>query len=216
MYGDLRYSENFTERANPYQMGYYSSNNTAPGYGIVGGYKHFFNPYFGIRAYGNFFFNQFSFQGRSANYGATGTLEGGKQAIYQFNLSANVDVLINVIARENFNLGFFGGAGAGFQYWKSDRLDKIYSLHQEFINQNQTFDKQDDSRFGFGLGFNAGIRMNFWKVNTLEIGARMPLFAAKILDFKGYWYGAVVPQGILHNVEVRQSYNAFVRYTFDF
>ncbi|MGX3097778.1 outer membrane beta-barrel protein [Helicobacter sp. 23-1046] len=219
MYGDLRYSENFTESVTGGNavMGYYSSNNTAPGYGVLAGYKHFFNPFFGFRAYGNFYYNTFSFQGRSANYGAQGNLEGGKESLYQFNLTANADALFNVIAGENFNLGVFGGVGIGFQYWKSNRLDKVYQLHNTFIKQNQPFERQEDRRFGVALNWNAGVRMNFLKVNSLEIGAVIPMFETTIMDYKGYWYGtAMVPQGIEHKVGARQSYNAYVRYTFGF
>ena len=216
MYGDLRYSENYTARAQPYEIDYYSSNNTAPGYGVVGGYKHFFSPWFGFRAYGQFFYNTFTFQGRSANYGAQGNLEGGKSSLYQFNLTANAEALFNVIAGENFNLGVFGGLGVGFQYWKSNRLDQVYKLHNTFLQQGQAFDKQDDRRFGVSLLWSAGIRMNFLKVNSIEIGATIPMFETTILDYKGYWYGPTIPQGIEHKVHVRQSYNAFVRYTFGF
>ena len=195
LYGDLRYSENYSTNGQG-NLGYYSSNNTAPGYGAVAGYKHFFNPFFGFRAYGNFYFNQYSFQGRSADYGSTGKLEGGKSNIYQFNLTANADALFNVIAGENFNLGVFGGVGIGFQYWKSDRLDKIYGLHQPFINQNQRYERQEDRRFGVSMNWNAGIRMNFLKVNTLELGASIPMFETTIMDYKGDWYPGVAPQGI--------------------
>ena len=216
MYGDLRYSEHFTESVQPaVTIGYYSSNNTAPGYGAVAGYKHFFNPFFGFRAYGNFYFNQYSFQGRSANYGSQGNLEGGKSSIYQFNLTANADALFNVIAGENFNLGVFGGVGIGFQYWKSDRLDKIYRLHQTFISANQLYERQEDRRFGVSMNWNVGVRMNFLRVNTLELGASIPMFETTIMDYKGDWYNPIVT-GVEHKAGVRQSYNAFVRYTFGF
>lgn len=63
MYGDLVYSEVLTDSpaGGVAQQVRYSSNNTGAGYGVAGGYKHFFSPYFGVRAYGSFFFNQFTF-----------------------------------------------------------------------------------------------------------------------------------------------------------
>ena len=214
MYGDLVYSENYTSNLTLNQTGYYSSNNTGPGYGVVGGYKHFFNPFFGFRLYGSFYYNTFSFQGRSANYGATGNLEGGKSSLYQFNLTGNADALLNFIAGERFNLGVFAGVGIGFQYWKSNRLDKIYDLHQAFINQNRKIERQEDRRFGLALNWNAGVRMNFFKVNSLEIGAVIPMFETTILDFKVDWFG--IGQYVEHKANARQSYNAYVRYTLAF
>lgn len=214
MYGDLRYSERYTDNLVAGTLGYFSSNNTAPGYGVVGGYKHFFNPFFGFRVYGQFFYNTFSFQGREQNYGATGTLVGGKNNLTQLNLVANVDVLFNFIVGERFNLGVFGGVGAGFQYWKSDRIDSMYKLHNSVASAGYPYERMEDGRFGFDLALSAGLRVNFLKVNTIEIGAKLPAFATRIFDAKTNYMG--LGQNFEHFAEARQSYNAFVRYTFGF
>ena len=224
MYGDLVYNESLpnSQAGQAVQQLRWNSTNTGPGYGVVGGYKHFFNPSFGFRAYGSFYYNQFTLQGRAASFGQQSaqapqfplTLEGGLSHIYQFNLTANAEALFNVIARENFNLGVFGGIGIGFQYWKSNRLDKMYQFHNILTtNGIRPSERAEDRRFGLALNWNVGVRMNFLKVNSLEIGAMIPMFNTTIFDYKSFLQG-VAP--IEHKVDTRQSYNAFVRYTFGF
>ena len=168
------------------------------------------------------FLTNLLFFGRAASFGtqsqqfpqAPFRLEGGKSSIYQFNLTANAEALFNVIVRERFNLGVFGGVGVGFQYWKSNRLDKMYQFHQTLrANSLQSDGKQEDRRFGIALSWSMGIRTNFLKVNTIEVGAVIPMFDVTIFDYESL-YQNIAP--ITHNVKARQSYNAFVRYTFDF
>ena len=225
LYGDLVYRENLLDTpqgGNAVQVDW-TSTNTGPGYGVVGGYKHFFSPWFGFRAYGSFFYNQFTLQGRAASFGQQTpqapqfplTLDGGKSNIFQFNLTANAEALFNVIAGENFNLGVFGGLGIGFQYWKSERIDTMYKFHQILNNESAVrgTDKAEDRRFGLNLLWSVGVRTNFLKVNTIEVGAYIPMFDVTIFDYRSY-YQNFVP--VEHTVSARQSYNAYVRYTFGF
>ncbi|MGX3098256.1 outer membrane beta-barrel protein [Helicobacter sp. 23-1046] len=224
MYGDLVYTEDI-----PRQTGYtlpatapkFTSTNTGPGYGVVGGYKHFFSPFFGFRAYGSFYYNQFTFQTPTVSFGQAPSpvlnLEGGKSSIYQFNLTANAEALFNIIAGENFNLGVFGGLGIGFQYWKSKRIDTMYDFHQILLSSyNVTQPKAEDRRFGIALNWNVGVRTNILKYHSIEVGAMIPMFNTTIFDYETY-YALNAPNSLItHKVDARQSYNAFVRYTFGF
>ncbi|MGX2985364.1 outer membrane beta-barrel protein [Helicobacter sp. 23-1048] len=224
MYGDLVYHENVTDAvpgAAMYQADF-TSTNTGPGYGVVGGYKHFFTPFFGFRAYGSFYYNQFTFQGKRTSFGVPSTqmpqapfvLQGGTTAVYQFNLTANAEALFNVIAGENFNLGVFGGLGIGFQYWKSDRIDSMYQFHEILkTNSNVPQQKAEDRRFGLALNWNVGVRTNILKYHSIEVGAMIPMFNTTIFDYQSPYQNAAQ---IIHKVDTRQSYNAFVRYTFGF
>ena len=223
MYGDLVYNENMADTVGGrVEQTRWNSTNTGPGYGVVGGYKHFFSPFFGFRAYGSFYYNQFTLQGKSASFGHYSaqapqfplTLEGGKSNIYQFNLTANAEALFNVIAGENFNLGVFGGLGIGFQYWKSNRLDKMYQFHNILnTNSNVPQTRAEDRRFGIALNWNVGVRTNILKYHSIEVGAMIPMFNTVVFDYESTYQNV---QPIAHKVDTRQSYNAFVRYTFGF
>lgn len=226
-YGDLLYSEdnkinvtNNTNKAN----GYRSSVNTGPGYGILGGYNLWFNPFFGMRAYGSVFYNDFKFYTEEFVMGSI-RVSGGKDSTYQINLSANIDAMLNFFVRRNFSAGFFVGGSVAMQYWNSSRLDAINELYQSYmpggknhapINTNPGEQRLDDNRIALGVAVNAGVRANFYGFHTLEAGARIPFRPTTIIDGYLEKTNLLTNSSMSNIIKVQQSWNVFVRYIFNF
>lgn len=77
---------------------------TKIGFGVLGGYKHFLTPEFGVRGYGLFNY---------AKHGVTPT----------YNINANADAIYNFFKNEKIEVGAFGGLSLGYVIYDYETSD---------------------------------------------------------------------------------------------
>ena len=162
--------------------------------GFLLGYKYFFNPFVGMRLYAGFdvFVPEFDFGG------------GEKEEAMLLNYGGNLDFLINFIAKPKVDFGLFAGAGIGGNWW---------------VSKDITTAKRDFKEVGINvkdnvldIAINAGLRVNIARRHGIEIGARVPLKPATLID------ETRESNGVSVNIKMQyiQIYSAFMRYTFMF
>ncbi len=116
-------------------------------WGIVIGYKQFFNDYIGLRYYARLNNAYFYFS------------DDKQSETSAFNYNANIDFLFNFIAKENVDFGGFLGVGiGGISY-----IGKPITISTDTIQTHYT----DDTSFNAAL--NIGLRVNFATIHTIEI-----------------------------------------------
>ena len=130
-------------------------------YGLVAGYKQFFNPHIGLRYYANISFQQ--------SLGVSGGT-GGEELTSFLNYGANVDLLGNFIATEHFDFGAFVGIGLGANTWFNQILTDAKDLGLKV------------STTGFDFALNVGLRTNLFSHHGIEIAARVPFLANTVFD----------------------------------
>ena len=107
--------------------------------GLLAGYKHFFSSKFGLRLY-TLFDTSFFKNDESA-------LQSKFQA---YNYTLNLDLLYNLIAKDDFSFGVFGGVGAG---------------GVRYVSSGNNFDD-------INLSLNLGLRMNLSHHHGFEFFSR--------------------------------------------
>lgn len=156
-------------------------------YGLVAGYKQFFNPHIGLRYYANISF--YESQGASGP-GAT----GGENLTSVLNYGANIDFLGNFIATEYVDFGGFIGVGIGANTWFNQTLQDAKDLGL----------KVSDTGFNFAL--NVGLRTNLFAHHGIEVAARIPLTSNTVFD-----------ESITNSkVDFDKTYSVTARYIFSF
>ena len=134
-------------------------------YGITAGYKHFFNAYLGLRAYGNFNVLHTEFRADGV------TIETDL-----LNYGVNVDFLGNFLSKQMVDFGGFVGLGLVANTW----LGKSINDYQKFIDSYGYGWKLNKT--GFDVALNVGLRANIAKYHGIEIVARVPFVATTILN----------------------------------
>lgn len=161
--------------------------------GFLLGYKYFFNPFVGMRLYAGFdvFVPEFKYGGE-------------KEEAMLLNYGGNLDFLVNFIAKPKVDFGFFAGAGIGGNWWVSK---DIATAKRDF---NEVGIKVKDNVLDIAI--NAGLRVNIARRHGIELGARVPLKPATLVN------ETLNEQGVSVNLKMQyiQIYSAFVRYTFMF
>lgn len=140
-------------------------------YGLIVGYKHFFTPKLGLRAYANI----------AAMHPSLTTKEDvanqwKKVSATMLNYGVNVDFLGNFISLERLDFGGFIGLGLGANTW----LGKSVDDYQKFIDRDGYGWKL--KKTGFDVALNVGLRANIAKYHGVEIVARVPFVATTILN----------------------------------
>ena len=198
------------EGGRPYTLKY---NGGGVKYGIVAGYKQFFTPYLGLRYYASL----------SAMHASLSTTSSGVDAEWKnvsatmINYGVNVDFLGNFIAQESLDFGGFVGLGIGGTSW----VGKSINDYQKFIDSYQQGWKLNKNSFDVAL--NVGLRANIAKNHGVEIVARVPFLATKLLD-KTYQerFGGGVGGGDTYlftqsqKTSIHHPYSITARYTFSF
>lgn len=163
--------------------------------GVSLGYKHFFNPYVGLRLYGEIsvYVPEFRFEGEVED----ATL---------VNYGANLDLLVNFISKPQIDFGIFVGGGVGGQTYISKEIEQ---LKKDIKSMGLGFSVRD-TRLDAAL--NAGVRFHFARRHGIEIGSKVPFLPAVVLNENLNQAGASV------NLKIKyvHIYNVFVRYTFRF
>lgn len=205
-------SQTFSEKLEPYGFNV----------GIVGGYKAFFTSWFGLRAYANLnYIHTLSNEevGKDTqNIGGTTT----ERTIFQdytiaaLNYGVNLDLLFNVAAFEEANLGLFAGVGIGANTFMTS--NSIDTAKKRFASANNGQDIteglssiKDKTYTGFDAWVNVGIRTNFLTNHELEVLAKVPFVGTTA-------YNKTIDLGVSANANVKFyiPWNVNVRYIYSF
>ena len=119
--------------------------------GVLGGYKFFFMPEVGVRAYG-----VLNYQNSQSKY------DDGKATNNILSASANVDGLYNFVSSESLDFGVFAGLSLG--YTKITNKDESDGEPSSKITMS-----------GFDPGINFGLRANVAQNHGLELYSRFGL-----------------------------------------
>lgn len=176
-------------------------------YGLVVGYKQFFNPYFGLRYYTNVSFHHAELKSNTVakDYGWKTKVDGT-----MINYGANIDALVNFVAKESLDFGAFLGVGVGGATWMGKDLDD----HEEYI---QTINSQWSlTRTGLDVALNAGLRLQVAQKHGFELVARIPFIKTSLLDESGNGNigGQAVNAKLINTLS--NTYAITARYTYSF
>lgn len=163
--------------------------------GVFVGYKYFFNPYVGMRIMLGYdaFTPEFEFEGK-------------REEAILLNFGANLDFLVNFVSTQNADFGFFVGASVGGNWWVSK---DITQLKRDIEDSGLNFKVRDLS---LDVAVNVGLRVNFARRHSIEIGAKVPFLPTILLNGSIENGGAKVTLKV-HN---RQIYGIITRYAFMF
>lgn len=190
--------------------------------GIVGGYKAFFTSWFGLRAYANL--NFIHTLNEEMIREADGSNLSTDQAISALNYGVNLDLLFNVLAFQQANLGLFVGAGLGANtFFASNAIDaakkKIGAnpdfglLPTELQGQLNNDIKDNKAYTGFDAWVNVGIRTNFLEHHGIEVVAKVPFVGTTVYD-KTLGNPAVASTN--GSIKLYNPWNVSVRYIYSF
>ena len=190
--------------------------------GIVGGYKAFFTSWFGLRAYANL--NYIHTLNEEMIREADGSSLSTDQAITALNYGVNLDLLFNVLAFQQANLGLFVGAGLGANtFFASNAIDaakKKIAANPDFgllgadLQQQLNNDIKDNKAYtGFDAWVNVGVRTNFLEHHGIEVVAKVPFVGTTVYD-KTLGDPAVASTN--GNIKLYNPWNVSVRYIYSF
>lgn len=190
--------------------------------GIVGGYKAFFTSWFGLRAYANL--NYIHTLNEEVIREADGSSLSTDQAISALNYGVNLDLLFNVLAFQQANLGLFVGAGLGANtFFASNAIDaakKKIGANPDFgllgadLQQQLNNDIKDNKAYtGFDAWVNVGVRTNFLEHHGIEVVAKVPFVGTTVYD-KTLGNPAVASTN--GSIKLYNPWNVSVRYIYSF
>lgn len=199
--------------------------------GIVGGYKAFFTSWFGLRAYANLNYihtlSNIEVGSHEEQIGANTTrnvTDYQDTTISALNYGVNLDLLFNVLAFEQANLGLFVGAGLGANtFMASSAIDgakKNIGANPDFgllgadLQQQLNNDIKDNKAYtGFDAWVNVGVRTNFLEHHGIEVVAKVPFVGTTVYD-KTLGNPAVASTN--GNIKLYNPWNVSVRYIYSF
>lgn len=148
-------------------------------WGLLGGYKQFFTPKFGLRYYGSFDMGAYSYEARNvSNVEFTNKLN-------EYTFYFNIDILYNFIANDTWDFGVFGGVGFGGVLYK-------YTMGGGTrINFGKEGYSQIDTARDFNIKLNLGLRTNIAKRHGIELFAHFGLFDSKKTYAVFAWDGSI-------------------------
>lgn len=190
--------------------------------GIVGGYKAFFTSWFGLRAYANL--NFIHTLNEEMIREADGSSLSTDQAISALNYGVNLDLLFNVLAFQQANLGLFVGAGLGANtFFASNAIDaakkKIganpdFGLLPDDLQGQLNNDIKDNKAYtGFDAWVNVGVRTNFLEHHGIEVVAKVPFVGTTVYD-KTLGNPAIASTN--GSIKLYNPWNVSVRYIYSF
>ena len=193
-YGTISVPFDYSAKANGGNVvealaGNYSGGGAA--FGFMGGYKQFFNPYFGLRYYANINVIMAKMNSKISNQVNGLTLDyGDNRSAMLINYGANVDMLVNFIAREKNKVADFGaflGVSLGGNSWSGQAINDIdgYIAKREAeLRQQYQVDglgwKTTRNFFDFSL--NVGLRTNILVNHGVELSFRVPIVTNTFLN----------------------------------
>lgn len=198
--------------------------------GIVGGYKAFFTSWFGLRAYANLNYihtlSNIEVGSHEEQNGNTTTNVTDYQdtTISALNYGVNLDLLFNVLAFQQANLGLFVGAGLGANtFFASNAIDaakKKIAANPDFglldpdLQKQLNNDIKDNKAYtGFDAWVNVGVRTNFLEHHGIEVVAKVPFVGTTVYD-KTLGNPAVASTN--GSIKLYNPWNVSVRYIYSF
>ena len=181
------------------------------GYGIIAGYKYFFTPQIGIRAYANFNHTRGEVD-VSNDTGRTST-----NFANLFNYGVNVDFLGNFLSTENMDIGGFLGIGLGAKSLTGPDIKNQRNAIKEAANTAKLNGANVDvstPAATFDVALNVGLRANLAKHHGVEAVARVPFLPATIADLSIKDPTSGASESL--NYSVRSTWSLNVRYTYSF
>lgn len=196
-------------------------------YGLIVGYKQFFNRYVGLRYYANINALHFSLNPKSCS-GNTCNNFAFFGNIAMINYGANIDFMGNFYSGESVDFGGFVGLGIGANSWvgeglnnhKKQYLDNMNNIYQQ-NNNPKRFKLQ---RTGFDCWVNLGLRTNFATHHSIEVAARVPLLKTTLIKDKFHNYNDAKVYDIAvgdgkdytAHTTIRNIYDLSIRYAVSF
>ena len=196
-------------------------------FGFVGGYKQFFNSYFGLRYYANVNVIMAKLKPKIKKDDSGEGMFGGNgtRSATLINYALNIDMLINFIARESSwnrvaDFGAFVGIGLGGNNWSGkglneidDFIDTVYRGEGANYATMRGIQWEKTKRNFFDLSLNVGLRTNIAYNHGLELAFRMPLLKNTFINDKGSNANATSSLNIYSKTS---NYNVTFRYIYSF
>lgn len=183
-------------------------------FGFLGGYKQFFNSYFGLRYFANINVITAKVSPKvTKDVGNYLVLDkGDNRSATVVNYGLNVDMLVNFIAREKNKVADFGaflGFGLGGASWSGQAVNDIdyyISRREEVLaqlGQNQKTGWKATRNF-FDFSLNVGLRTNIMVNHGAELAFRVPLVKNAFLNKQDF------------KVNTKNQTSITLRYTYSF
>ena len=185
-----------------------------PYYGLIAGYKQFFNRYLGLRYYANINVLHFTLGPKSCN-AKTCNVFAFSGTITMINYGANIDFMGNFYSGESVDFGGFVGFGIGANSWVGDGISNHERLYLGAMNKiYEGSNNLKLNKTGFDCWVNLGLRTNFATNHSIEALARVPLLKTTLLKDKFHDIG----NGKDYDMQttIRNIYNISIRYAFSF
>lgn len=169
-------------------------------YGVMMGYAHFFNNYFGGRIYGslNALHIKFSNEG----------IESVDTLLSALYWGMNVDLIANFVALRNFDMGVYVGVFLGANTF----LETGYTDYIVRVSEMSGFKV---SRTHFDIALNVGLRTMIAKNVGLEVALRVPFLKSYAVNEDAYNLQNGAYMGV-YQIYFKQNYNVNLRLLYKF
>lgn len=168
-------------------------------YGVMLGYAYFFSNYFGTRIYGSINASHIKFNDYSTNLNTLLTT---------LNWGMNADLIVNVLALRNFDLGVYVGVFLGANTF----LETGYTDYIVRVSEMSGFKV---SRTHFDIALNVGLRTMIAKNVGLEVALRVPFLKSYAVNEDAYNLQNGAYMGV-YQIYFKQNYNVNLRLLYKF
>lgn len=128
-----------------------------------------------------------------------------------FNAGFNIDLLFNFIVAENLDVGLYGGGQIGFNTISGGLARSIKDMYQNVVNTHSNYDVSS-ADISFSTSINFGVRVGFFKYNTVELFAKIPMLENELFRYKN----TVSSVKDEDSISFKQPYIVGVRYVVSF
>ena len=199
--------------------GHYSGGGAA--FGFMGGYKQFFNSYFGLRYYANINVIMTKMNSKISQQVNNLTLDyGDNRSVTLVNYGVNVDMLVNFIAREKNKVADFGaflGVSLGGNSWSGQAINDIdgYIAKREEGLRQYNVDSLGwkTTRNFFDFSLNVGLRTNIKVNHGVELAVRVPFTKNDFLKKQKTFENIA---NVKFDVNAKNQTSITLRYTYSF
>lgn len=168
-------------------------------YGVMMGYAHFFNNYFGGRIYGSLNASHIKFNDYSTNLNTLLTT---------LNWGMNADLIVNVLALRNFDLGVYVGVFLGANTF----LKMGYFEYIAKVSKASGFRVYQTC---FDVALNAGFRMVLARSVWLEVAVKVPFLKSYAVNESAYNRDNLSYMGE-YKIAFKPNYSASFRLLYQF
>lgn len=168
-------------------------------YGVMMGYTHFFNNYFGGRIYGSL--NALHIKFSNDGMQSVDTL---LSALYW---GMNVDLIANFVALRNFDMGVYVGVFVGANTF-------LETGYFDYIAKESKTNGFKVNRIAFDVALNVGLRTAIAKNIGLEVALRVPFLKSYAVNENAYRINSAY-LGV-YQIYFKQNYNVNLRLLYKF